>query len=285
MDQLSGTRKLASLASAPANWYKNYRLYHAGLVVRLHQTRAKQSSQTVSGLVEVARELSDPSLVCFGLLFEDIVSQVLSPFNKGIQRTSLEAATLFEKTKGLQMQLTSRIEQIHSLRRMVCICSLMTAYLPAADLARWCFAQQFSQTGRYFPHFVRHLFEPVTKCEFQRCKLQVVQEILPTDVCVHPRCQCVKQTGLGKKILQRLKLRRRYRQVAVPEWVHTSPITTKAGDDIESGFIARFRFAPMEQRAPASLQGVSRFVRSANKCRCIASKCLAFGSVYLYPRI
>ena len=70
VDQLSGTRKLASLSGAPANLYRNFKLYHGSLVVRLEQTERNIGSQTKQSLTEVGRRLSDGSFVVFMLVYE-----------------------------------------------------------------------------------------------------------------------------------------------------------------------------------------------------------------------
>ena len=276
VDQLSGTRKLASLSGAPANWYRNYKLYHAGLVVRLHQTRSKQGSQTVGGLVEVARELSDVSMVVFALLFEDIIAQVLSPFNKNIQRSSMDPVVLWGHITSLRGRIAERLARIAELRRFVSIFALLTAYLTVADLSRWCQAYQYSQMGRQFPHVLQHLPEIIIKAEFQACKLQILQDTSSKEQCLHPRCQCAGQTGLGKKVVTRVRVRGQERRISVPEWVRRSPLTKNDGTE-EHWFIPRFKFAPVEERPPLKLAGVTRFVRSANWCRCIAVKYLRLG--------
>ena len=174
----------------------------------------------------------------------------------------------------LQQQLDTRVGQMRELQRFVCIFALMTAYLTSADLARWCFAQQFAKIGRSFQHFARHLLELVTKAEFQGCKLHTVQSASATDICTHPRRQCVGQTTRSQTARVRLKLNGHYRQVKVPEWVRRSPLQEKPSD--VACFVPRFRLVPMESRTPAALQGVSRFVRSANACgRCLVSKNLS----------
>ena len=283
VDQLSGTRKLASLSGAPASWYKNYRLYHAGLVVRIHQRRGKQGSQTIGGLVEVSRELSDPGLVCFTLLFEDIVSQALSPFHKNIQQSSLEPVLLFSYIGILQRGLAERRQMLDSLRRFVLILSLLTAYLPAKDLEAWCHANQYSRVGKIFPHLCRHAFEIVTKAEFQRCKLQIIQDISPTALCVHPRCQCPGQTQWKHKVRCKMKIGGRDRHLLVPEWVRRSPVTGPL--DAAALYLPRFRFVPMEERTPVALQQRSRFIRSANMYRCIASKSLGWAFIQLFGSV
>ena len=71
VDQLSGTRKLASLEGAPAHLYRNYKLYFSGLAVRMLQSERGIGSQTKQSLTQVGRRLSSGTFVVFMLCFED----------------------------------------------------------------------------------------------------------------------------------------------------------------------------------------------------------------------
>ena len=73
MDQLSGTRKLASLEGAPAHLYRNYKLYFSGLAVRMLQSERGIGSQTKQSLTQVGRRLSSGTFVVFMLCFEDLL--------------------------------------------------------------------------------------------------------------------------------------------------------------------------------------------------------------------
>lgn len=73
VDQLSGTRKLASLDGAPAHLYRNYKLYFSGLSVRMLQTERGIGSQTKKSLAQVGRRLTAGTFVCFMLCFEDLL--------------------------------------------------------------------------------------------------------------------------------------------------------------------------------------------------------------------
>ena len=60
----------------------------------------------------------------------------------------------------------------------------------------------------------------------------------------------------------------------VPEWTVVSDITEKPGPASPADLIdcaPRFRIVEAERRAPNRLQGVSRFVRAHNCCRCTVS--------------
>ena len=76
VDQLSGTRKLASLSGAPAHLYRNYKLYHGSLLVRLEQTERNVGSQTKQGLTHLCRRLSDGTFIVFMLVYEACVMEM-----------------------------------------------------------------------------------------------------------------------------------------------------------------------------------------------------------------
>lgn len=73
VDQLSGTRKLASLEGASAHLYRKYKLYFSGLAVRMLQSERGIGSQTKQSLTQVGRRLSSGTFVVFMLCFEDLL--------------------------------------------------------------------------------------------------------------------------------------------------------------------------------------------------------------------
>lgn len=100
----------------------------------------------------------------------------------------------------------------------------------------------------------------------------VVVQDWPVDhgtVCVGPRCQCPSQTTMKrmrKTTVCGAKLR-------VPEWVvvGSARVKVEAIHDLLD-CSPRYRTLEMEGQAPARLQKESRFVRSANSCRCVVDR-------------
>lgn len=58
------------MAAAPANLYRNYKTYFAGMFVRLEYADRGFGSQTKKSLTEMGRRLSEGSFIVFMLIFE-----------------------------------------------------------------------------------------------------------------------------------------------------------------------------------------------------------------------
>ena len=101
VDQLSGTRKLASLPGAPAHLYRNFKMYFAGLVVRLEQTERGVGSQSKKGLVEIGRRLSDGIFVAFMLVFEAVLVNLSNQTLRCEQLCNINSPFASKKVCGL----------------------------------------------------------------------------------------------------------------------------------------------------------------------------------------
>ena len=197
---------------------------------------------------------------------EDVIGQVLSPFNLTIQSSALPARQPLKLADQLSQALRVRTNYIENIRKSHFLATVLKPYLSAADLAKFWFCQLYTPAGRAFPNIIANMRDLTLPFIFKGCALQEDWSASSTAICVSPRCQCVKQTTTRRRRVMQINGRRKY----VPEWVMTSSVNERPGSSAPLlSFAPRFQIVEAEQRTPACLQDKSRFVQAGNTSRCV----------------
>ena len=81
-----GTRKVVALANTVGHLIKMHRTLHAAMHARIGQSRARRSSQTISHLIDVGRQISALDFVTFVVGVGDVLRTCITPLALQAQR-------------------------------------------------------------------------------------------------------------------------------------------------------------------------------------------------------
>ena len=124
----SYTRPMAYSHRVCGSLIKNFRVHHAGLEVRMEQTRKGQGGQTLRKLVDVGRRSSAVDFVVFLLGLRDVSLRLEKTFAMLSEKTEVEAAVLFREALALQAALVAYARHVVALREWIFVSLVALAY-------------------------------------------------------------------------------------------------------------------------------------------------------------
>ena len=166
-----GTRKVVYLSTVPGGLVSNYKTIRSGLWARLEWKQAGHSTHSLAKLMDLGRRLSGVRVVVHLVCLQDVLSVIVRPFAKQVQRQVEPCTLLLAQTAVLGRIRHCRllVRRVRVLLRVVALCR---QHASPEDLVRLVEAHAVGRAAAALPTFFEHAPRLLgAKCIFRGCEI------------------------------------------------------------------------------------------------------------------